>query len=101
MIDPVGSKEYTVSINRDIKSAVEWLKEQLIEDELFVDLAHIIRIVDKAFEDVIKKSGTTKCKICGNPMEDTPNMKYGRFSDNEQPSSPKLWFCNCGKITEV
>ncbi len=39
---------------QDIKSAVEWLKEQLAKDDLFVDLAHIERRIDKAFKDVTK-----------------------------------------------
>jgi len=42
-----------------------------------------------------------KCKKCNNPMKDTPSMKYGRFSDNEHPRSPLVWFCNCGKTTTM
>ncbi len=41
------------------------------------------------------------CEQCGTPMIDTPEMKYGRFTDNEHPLSPKLWLCYCGKISEV
>jgi len=40
------------------------------------------------------------CK-CKNPMVQTPKLKYGRFSDNEHPLSPIVWFCNCGETTEV
>ena len=41
------------------------------------------------------------CPKCGNPMKNTPNMKYGRFSGNEHPLSPTLWFCACGEITFI
>ena len=28
-------------------------------------------------------------------------LEDGRFSDNEHPRSPLVWFCNCGKTTTM
>jgi len=42
-----------------------------------------------------------KCLKCGNPIKETPSWKYGRFSDNEHPLSPIVFFCSCGNVIEV
>jgi len=39
-----------------------------------------------------------KCKNCGNPLIQTPKLKYGIFSDNEHPLSSIVWLCNCGRL---
>jgi len=42
-----------------------------------------------------------KCLKCGNPIKETSSWKYGRFSDNEHPLSPIVFFCSCGNVIEV
>ncbi len=61
-----ASLDYPVDIDKHIKSAVEWLKNKLNETEMLtdekgayisnsMDLPTALKIVNKAFEDVMKK----------------------------------------------
>ena len=46
-----------VALESDLKSAVEWLKNQIMPDQKIKEFTQwqIIDLIDKAFEDVVKK----------------------------------------------
>ena len=46
----------TKNIEKDVRSAVEWLKEECVKEKF--DTVHLVvldRIIDEAFEDVMEK----------------------------------------------
>jgi len=52
---PYQAKPYKVFYPRDVKSAVEWLKEQFkLDDQDLYTSSSVHNKIDKAFEDVTK-----------------------------------------------
>ena len=88
--EPLKDKEITGQIKgknvdrlydeRDVKSAVEWLKEELKkrDDRLQYNKKWVYKLIDEAFEDVTKPENQAK-KLTRKEFNDVVKEGYDRF----------------------